>query len=102
MSVPAFQDFATIANHAESMCVVTFRPLRDDFVWNTRAGTSVPLEQSSVPAFQKNVVVEGLVDRPCLADNLVGQHLDRGRFVTVGKLDNALVEYPHAQLAVCR
>eukprot|EP01046_Picozoa_sp_COSAG06_P035303 COSAG06_NODE_3782_length_4911_cov_2.138612_2_plen_71_part_00 len=52
MSVPAFQDFATIANHAESMCVVSFRALRDDLVWNTRAGTSVPLEQSSVPVFQ--------------------------------------------------
>ena len=36
MSVPAFQDFATIANHAENMCVVTFRALRDDLVWNTR------------------------------------------------------------------
>ena len=36
MSVPVFQHFATSSNHAENMCVVTFRPLRDDLVWNTR------------------------------------------------------------------
>ena len=57
LSVPAFQDFATIANHAENVCVVTFRPLRDDLVWNTRVGTSVPVEQSSVPVCQKKVTV---------------------------------------------
>ena len=49
MSVPVFQDFATIANHVENVCVVTFRALRAHLVWNTRVGTGVPLEQSSVP-----------------------------------------------------
>eukprot|EP01046_Picozoa_sp_COSAG06_P065028 COSAG06_NODE_15793_length_1043_cov_2.043432_1_plen_34_part_10 len=34
MSVPVFQDFATSSDHAENMCVVTFRALRDDLVWN--------------------------------------------------------------------
>eukprot|EP01046_Picozoa_sp_COSAG06_P035302 COSAG06_NODE_3782_length_4911_cov_2.138612_1_plen_41_part_10 len=36
MSVPVFQHLATIANNAESMCVVSFRALRDDLVWNSR------------------------------------------------------------------
>jgi hypothetical protein len=36
VSVPVFQHLATIANHADNVCVVTFRPLRDDLVWNTR------------------------------------------------------------------
>jgi len=30
VSVPVFQHFATSSNHAENMCVVTFRALRDD------------------------------------------------------------------------
>ena len=55
VSVPAFQDFATIANHAENVCVVTFRALRAHLVWNTRVGTGVPVEQSSVPVCQQIV-----------------------------------------------
>ena len=55
MSVPVFQHFATSSDHAENVCVVSFRPLRDDLVWNTRVGTGVPLEQSSVPVCQEIV-----------------------------------------------
>ena len=55
MSVPVFQDFATSSDHAENACVVSFRALRADLVWNTRVGTSVPVEQSSVPVCQQIV-----------------------------------------------
>ena len=50
-----FQHFATSSDHAENMCVVTFRALRADLVWNTRVGTGVPVEQSSVPVCQQIV-----------------------------------------------
>ena len=46
---PVFQHFATSSDHAENVCVVTFRSLRAHLVWNTRVGTGVPVEQSSVP-----------------------------------------------------
>ena len=36
VSIPVFQHLATIANPADNVCVVTFRALRDDLVWNTR------------------------------------------------------------------
>ena len=49
VSVPVFQHFATSSDHAENVCVVTFRSLRAHLVWNTRVGTGVPVEQSSVP-----------------------------------------------------
>ena len=44
-----FQYFATSSDHAEFMCVVTFRALGADLVWTTRVGTGVSVEQSSVP-----------------------------------------------------
>ena len=55
MSVPVFQHFATSSDHAENVCVVTFRALRAHLVWNTRVGTSVPVEQSSVLVCQQIV-----------------------------------------------
>ena len=58
MSVPVFQDFATSSDHAENVRAVTFRALRAHLVWNTRVGRSVPVEQSSVPAFRKRWVVK--------------------------------------------
>ena len=36
MSAPVFQHFATSSDHAENVCIVTFRALRAHLVWNTR------------------------------------------------------------------
>ena len=55
MSVPVFQHFATSSDHAENVCVVSFRALGAHLVWNTRVGTGVPVEQSSVPVCQQIV-----------------------------------------------